>query len=470
MQACLTSRYSGGRDGVICAWDLGMDISTRNSLYDVPISSPQHGRSGSPVSTRTLPPSPPTALRYQVQAHSHWVNDIALIQSQQALVSASSDISVKIWRPTAFGNAPPLTIGAHGDYVKCLAYPGLNASWVASGGLDRKIGLWDLGGNGEVLKINVPDEDDSGIKGSVYALGATSNLIAGGGPESVVRVWDVRTGRKITKFVGHTDNVRAVLIAQDGETVMSASSDQTVKVWSMTAGRCMSTLTMHNDSVWNLWSDDPQLGVFYSSDRSGLVAKTDSRGKTEIDEGLCVAVCQEMDGVNKVVAGGGYVWTATSSSSINRWADAATDDAEVLLPDSVSMVKRGSIVTLSKPRFHSNSISQTEPRYAESSGRKNSSTFGTNQIPLRSVLRLSNVAPFPIRHKDSDAFSVVPRKAEVEPEDTATMPIRLQPDHTIQGQHGLIKHIILNDKRRVLTLDAAGEVMLWDLLKVSLRS
>jgi WD repeat-containing protein 48 len=484
---------------VICAWDLGVDLRGKPSVYDVTAQSSPHsaasgtppGRAGS-FSTRTVTPHqhpPPTSLRYQVQAHSHWVNDVTLVHNHQALVSASSDISVKIWRPTAFGNAPPLTIGSHTDYVKCLAYPGHNMSWVASGSLDRKIALWDLGGNGEVLKINVPEEEASATKGSVYALAATSNLIAAGGPESVVRVWDARSGRRITKFVGHTDMVRAVLVAEDGETVMSASTDQTVKVWSMSAGRCMYTLTMHNDSVWSLHSDDPQLGVVYSTDRSGLVAKTDSRGRSEIDDGLCVAVCQEPQGVNRVVAGGGYLWTATSSSSINRWVDVATEDAEVLLPEPFSMTQRGSITTLSnihKPRFHSNSITHSiaeQPRYTNSPtpappvrNNSNSTTMGTNQLPFRSILRLSNMAAFPVlRNKEADAQTTysLQRKATepFEPDNISAMgmvPMRIVPEYTIEGQHGLIKHIMLNDKRRVLTLDAAGEVLLWDLLKVCL--
>jgi WD repeat-containing protein 48 len=353
-------------------------------------------------------------------------------------------------------------------------------NWVASGGLDRKVCLWDLGGNGEVLKINVADAEANTMKCSAYALAATSNIVAGGGPESVVRVWDVRSARQVTKFVGHTDMVRSILVAQDGETVMSASSDQTVKVWSMTAGRCMYTLTMHNASVWNLFSDDPTLGVFYSSDKSGLVAKTDSRGKADVDDGLCVAVCQELEGVYKTVAGGGYVWTATSRSSIDRWQDVPTEDAEVLLPESFSMVQRGSITTLNKYRFHSGSISQpNDPqRYMNSPTpiRKNSVSFGTNQIPFRSILRLSNIAAFPIlRNKDIEVgttHSVASQRKAIEPFEpdliSTTTPMRIHPDYTIVGQYGLIKHVMLNDKRRVLTLDAAGEILMWDLLKVCL--
>jgi WD repeat-containing protein 48 len=50
---------------------------------------------------------------------------------------------------------------------------------------------------------------------------------------------------------------------------------------------------------------------------------------------------------------------------------------------------------------------------------------------------------------------------------TAAIPMRNRPDQTIEGQHGLMKHVMLNDKKRVLTLDTAGEVILWDILKVS---
>ena len=44
-------------------------------------------------------------------------------------------------------------------------------------------------------------------------------------------------------------------------------------------------------------------------------------------------------------------------------------------------------------------------------------------------------------------------------------PVRAQPEFSIEGQNGLFKHVMLNDRKRVLTVDTAGEVLLWDLLK-----
>lgn len=440
--------YSGGRDGLICAWNLDLDFDntkSENSLAET-----------------TAPPKKPrkvSAFHKQVQAHTHWVNDILLAQSNSALVSASSDITVKVWRPDAHDGQTPTTIGLHSDYVKCLASPAPHSDWVASGGLDHKIRLWDLNGGGEKLEIDV-GEDEVNAKGSVYALSVRGPIMASGGPESIVRLWDPKSGKRITNFVGHTDNIRDILINEDGDIVMTASSDQSIKVWSITAGRCMYTLTMHNDSVWSLYSDHPQLSLFYSSDRSGLVAKTDVRGCGDMDEGLSLAVAQEHEGCSKIVVARDYFWTGTSSSSINRWRDIDTT-RELQSPEELRKERQASVVS-SRSKVPSPPLGQVPP------GTKGSSD---GKIPLACVLRISNSALIPgEKPKDVEAstiYSGTSRKmseAIVDADLGNITPYHQLPDETIEGQNGLIKHLLLNDRRRVLTLDTAGEVTMWDLL------
>ena len=414
----------------------------------------------SPESGANAKPPAYTKFRKQVQAHTHWVNDIILTQSNSALVSASSDLTVKVWRPHSEDSQIPTTIGLHSDYVKCLASPGVHSDWVASGGLDHKIKIWDLNGAREKLHIDI-GEHESSAKGSVYALSVRGPIMASGGPESIVRLWDPKSGKRITNFVGHTDNVRDILINGDGDRVMTASSDQTVKVWSITAGRCMHTLTMHNDSVWSLYSEHPQLSVFYSSDRAGLVAKTDLRPYSDIDESLSLAIAQEHDGVNKVVVAGEYFWTATSSSSINRWKDVDMD-RQILA--SEPSARRG-------PSMGSRSISPALPWPLEA-GEINGQE--KPKIPLNCVLRVSNNAIFAgQKPRDPDSWTIysgggVRKLSEaVGDQDLGiVIPYHSLPQETIEGQNGLIKHVMLNDRRRVLTLDTAGEVTMWDLLKV----
>ena len=373
-------------------------------------------------------------------------------------MSASSDLLVKVWRPLASDITEPVTIGQHADYVKCVATPNQSTNWVASGGLDRKIYLWDLSGAGKTLEIDVQGEDVT-EKGSVYALGVTHDILANGGPESIVRLWDPKSGKRITKFVGHTDVIRAILISESGDMVLSASGDQTVKVWSVTAGRCMHTLTMHDQSVWSLFSDDPGLNVFYSSDRSGLVVKTDVRDtKGDLDNGLSLAVAKENDGVSKIVAWDDSIWTATARASINRWKDVDTSK-NLQLPGAYKQHRASrSIATIQSKKSGSRS---TE-----------SGDSAKTAIPAKSILRISNTASFPlvIGRDSDDAFPGLARKGSeslTEPAASLVEPIRHLPDETIEGQFGLVKHRLLNDRRRVLTLDTAGDVLMWDLIQVS---
>lgn len=334
-----------------------------------------------------------------------------------------------------------------------MATPNQSTSWVASGGLDRKICLWDLAGGGKTMEIDVSGEDIT-EKGSVYALSVNRSILASGGPESIVRLWDPNTGKRITKFVGHTDNVRAILVTEAGDTVLTASSDQTVKVWSVTAGRCMHTLTMHSDSVWSLFSDDPTLGVFYSSDRTGLVVKTDVRGTSDWDDGLSLAVARENEGVSKVVALDNCIWTATSRSSINRWANVDTG-ADIQLPELFRQ-KRASISTV---------------RSRESVSAPSGTNGLPKTIPIKALLRISNTASFPPavnRETDETPDGALAVRSDVlsEPIENAVEAVHSLPEETIEGQFGLVKHRLLNDRRRVLTLDTAGDVLLWDLIQV----
>lgn len=361
---------------------------------------------------------------------------------------------MRVWRPLAQTNELPTSIGRHADYVKCLAIPNQYSNWVASGGLDQRVYLWDLEGKGEILKIDTSG-DETTEKGSVYALGTSGSVLATGGPESVVRVWDPKSGKLITKFVGHTDNIRDILINQDGDTIMTASSDQTIKVWSLTAGRCSHTLTMHNDSVWSLYSDHPNLSIFYSSDRSGLVAKTDTRNVSDIDQGTSIAALQEHEGVTKVVAACDSIWTATRKSSINRWRDVDTT-AEIEFPNTAGRRSSTGLPVESPQETPATNTNET-----------------TKKISHNSLLLLSNMSIFPgLDPERATIYSSVsgrkPSEIIADEELGELSPVYSAPDETIEGQLGLIKHLMLNDRKRTLTQDTAGEVLMWDLLKVSL--
>ena len=226
----------------------------------------------------------------------------------------------------------PSRIGRHSDYVRCLA-GAREANWVASGGFDRKIKLWDVqeGRTNAVLELPSPPA-------SVYSLATTrsGNLLAAGTPERVIRCWDPRSKKQVARLGGHTDNVRALVFSEEGKWLLSASSDSTVKLWSLTAQKLLHTFSHHASSAWSLFSQHPELQIFYSGDRDGNVCKIDIENTADPGEGECVVLARDgpddplesrrgCEGITQLVAqDDAFVWTAGGSSSVKRWRDVPT--------------------------------------------------------------------------------------------------------------------------------------------------
>ncbi|KAG9008693.1 hypothetical protein FRB93_006239 [Tulasnella sp. JGI-2019a] len=365
--------YSGGRDGLIIAWEQRTPMRRRTYPYgcdertgkatgrwevmtgwddgydsDEEEDDPDEWIDGTPKQVQdtiafenrwepdydNLPESRPAKFRQCVQSHTDWINDIVLCNFNRTVVSASNDGTIKAWNPHAILalDRTPSVIGDHMDYVRCVAYA-QKRNWVASGSFDQTIKLWDLQEPhmDPLTTLSLPDATAS-TKASVYALAThpEGHSVAAGSPERVVRVWDPRSGKRTMKLVGHTDNIRSLILSEDGKYLLSGSSDASIKLWSLTAQKCLHTFNHHLDSVWTLFSNHPTLDIFYSGDRSGLVCKVDVEGCNDLSEGECVVICKDApdpeevrapEGVNKIVAMDDLdVWTATGSSTVKRWA------------------------------------------------------------------------------------------------------------------------------------------------------
>jgi eukaryotic-like serine/threonine-protein kinase len=68
---------------------------------------------------------------------------------------------------------------------------------------------------------------------SVLALSPDDELLATGGPDGAVRVWEVRTNRARQVFRGHTNRVLGVAFDSTGRQLVSVGWDRTAKVWDL---------------------------------------------------------------------------------------------------------------------------------------------------------------------------------------------------------------------------------------------
>ena len=70
----------------------------------------------------------------------------------------------------------------------------------------------------------------SAIVNSV-AFSPNENRLASGSEDGVTKLWNLDTGEAIRTYTDHTDAITAVVFSEDGQTLISASKDDTVRVW-----------------------------------------------------------------------------------------------------------------------------------------------------------------------------------------------------------------------------------------------
>lgn len=77
---------------------------------------------------------------------------------------------------------------------------------------------------------------------TIIALSPNGSPVASGSGEGTVMLWDVKTGKAIARWKGHTDRMHPVCLGADGERlVVSGSYDGTAKVWDTKSGKTVPT-------------------------------------------------------------------------------------------------------------------------------------------------------------------------------------------------------------------------------------
>eukprot|EP00026_Physarum_polycephalum_P001769 Phypoly_transcript_01771.p1 GENE.Phypoly_transcript_01771~~Phypoly_transcript_01771.p1 ORF type:complete len:891 (+),score=135.94 Phypoly_transcript_01771:81-2753(+) len=368
--------YSAGRDSTIRSWDINkMPVPEHLSCFE---------------------------------HHTDWVNDVFLCNNNKAMVSCSSDASIKIWDTETAQCSR--TLNRHGDYVKALSYAP-QVEIFASAGLDTNIFVWDLQQcTAPVVTLTAPSSPSlscssgfrnnvaptvrTGVeKGSLYSLtmNATASIVLSGSTERLIRAWDPRSGQKLFKLKGHKDNIKALHVNDEGTLCISGSSDFTMRLWDLRQQQCIHVFEVHDDGVWSV-AVDPSFSNVYSGGRDGSVFVTDLVSSTS------TLVCTEQFPIVKILHSkrdGDSLWVTTTDSCIKNWA------------------------------------LKTEP------------------TPQRRVY-----SPPPTLSSSPTTSSFQGSKAAPRIE---------APRSTILGRPGMIKHHILNNRRHVLTKDSSGVVELWDI-------
>jgi WD40 repeat protein len=193
-----------------------------------------------------------------IPGYSNWIWSIATSSDRSTLISGSQDYQIRIWNLTRNlinGKCRHRVLSGHQGWVLSVVLSP-NEQIIASSSEDGTIKIWELA-TGKCLHTL------KGHQGRVWSVAFTPDgqTLISGSSDCTIKLWNLSTYQCYRTLTGHDNAVLTVAVSpipipptplsKEG-IIASGGYDETVKLWDITTGQCLHTMTEATNWVWSV--------------------------------------------------------------------------------------------------------------------------------------------------------------------------------------------------------------------------
>lgn len=181
-------------------------------------------------------------MAYQVsilKGHKWPVTSVAFSPDGQTLISGGDD-TIKLWNVNT-GEAIRTLKGHASSWLESAITSiavSVDGEFIASGGNDNTVRIRSLTdflrANGGRTRTLTGHSQGSWLTKGVRAVAFSfdGKILASGGGDKVIKLWDTITWKEISSLTGHSDAIQAIAFSPVEKTLVSTASDS-IKLWKL---------------------------------------------------------------------------------------------------------------------------------------------------------------------------------------------------------------------------------------------
>ena len=164
-----------------------------------------------------------------------------LCRSSKRIVAATDGRAVRVWDPSTGGSQ--VTPAALAVPIRSSAFDRDCLRWLDVS-RDYEVALQSFGEAGPRLKLGAHETDIVST-----AFSADGRVVATLSRDSVGKVWDTRTGRRLAELTSDDVTLTAIALSADGRLAATATEEHVVQLWDIASRRPVGRLDGHTGVV-----------------------------------------------------------------------------------------------------------------------------------------------------------------------------------------------------------------------------